>query len=206
MILNHLLWFKHAKCAKQVKVRIKTDKDTFYANVALDAKEAYERHDLRHFHFCIRRLLPSKHKSYPLRSYKGKIAEEPLESRSFVQQHFSELQSALIVHPRNLVASSQARNSIADYEVMSSDDQYELQKHLVHFFAGLNIHKAFGEDMVPPALLKMFPDVFARMFLPCYVSCVEHGIEPVQWSGGCLHDMPKKVHSNCVSMRRGVLL
>ena len=89
---------------------------------------------------------------------------------------------------------------------MSSDDQYELQKHLVHFFAGLNIHKAFGEDMVPPALLKMFPDVFARMFLPCYVSCVEHGIEPVQWSGGCLHDMPKKVHSNCVSMRRGVLL
>ena len=135
MIKVAAVWYKHNLCAKQVKARIKTDKDTFYANVALDAKEAYERHDLRHFHFCIRRLLPSKHKSYPLRSYKGKIAEEPLESRSFVQQHFSELQSALIVHPRNLVASSQARNSIADYEVMSSDDQYELQKHLVYFFA-----------------------------------------------------------------------
>ncbi len=80
------LAFKHH--ARYVKVCVKSDKNAYYDMCAVNMQSAFEASDMCEFHRLCRSILPKGSSNYPLYQYKGLVAQDPKEARTFVMQHF----------------------------------------------------------------------------------------------------------------------
>ena len=91
----------------------------FAGEAIMEAADAFEANDSRAFYFHVRRLLPHKAANHPLRTFKGKVAQDPLEGRKFCQEHFSSLTCAKIVSPASLVSCSHLSHTTAKGSLFS---------------------------------------------------------------------------------------
>ena len=160
------LEYAYVQYIKWVKWSVDRDKKEYYNGIAKEAADAFEANDSRAFYFHVKRLLPHKAANHPLRTFKGKVAQNPLEGRMFCQEHFASLTCAKITSPASLVSCSHLSHTTAKRKsVLTERQKFKLHEHMILKFAELNPHKACGEDIIPNALLKKYPRQFADMFL-----------------------------------------
>ena len=91
-------------------------------------------------------------------------------------------------------------------KVFSEESYSSVHLFLYNYFASRNVHKAFGEDLIPNALVKSNPLVMADLYAPIVLCRLQNCTEPFQWAGGMMHDMPKKPGVVDVEKRSGVIL
>ncbi len=125
-----------------------------------------------------------------------------------MQSHFANLTNAVVVAPEALVSASQAalQSKLPDQDSMEDKCCRDMHDVLSGFFGAVIPFKAFEEACIPPAAYRAAPESFAHVYAPFCVSSYVCSREPVHWSGGLLHDIPKKTTSEAVESLRGVLL
>ena len=194
--------------ARETQQSLSKDKTEHYSKIADDASSAFDNNNARLFYSSIKKLLPCSSHNFPfLLNSSGVATQTPLEARQAVQSHFSNLSRAVTVQAESLVSASQKSHDHKKWcPPLSPDEVDRLFNFLVTYFSKLNPNKAFGEDTIPPAIIRSAPEFFARLMLPAYVCAVRYHLEPIVWAGGNLHDFPKKAFSFAVKTRRGVLL
>ncbi|GFS11541.1 endonuclease-reverse transcriptase [Elysia marginata] len=185
--------------AKEVKVSIKKDKESFTKTLAEKAEKAATAGHIKLFFQTTKTLVGKYTRSeMPVKDAGGKaIFEKDAQAARWIE-HFTSLLNR--PPPTNPPEILEARRDLP----INCDTPSH--REIVDAIKQLNQGKAAGPDLIPPEALKADVDTTATFLCPLFAKVWTSGKYPIDWKEGHLVKIPKKGDLSRYENYRGITL
>ncbi|GFR60484.1 endonuclease-reverse transcriptase [Elysia marginata] len=185
--------------AKEVKVSIKKDKESFTKTLAEKAEKAATAGHIKIVYQTTKTLVGKYTRSeMPVKDAGGKaIFEKDAQAARWIE-HFTSLLNR--PPPTNPPEILEARRDLP----INCDTPSH--REIVDAIKQLNQGKAAGPDLIPPEALKADVDTTATFLCPLFAKVCTSGKYPIDWKEGHLVKIPKKGDLSRCENYRGITL
>ena len=195
--------FEFRCLGREVTRAVRQDDVHFFTTLADEAANVYDHSSTRRFWNVIRRSLP--------KFKQRRMATAPLKQDCFEdawEPYFQDLEVGQSIQPQMLVQQChelQVQRG-ANVAQLKLDDLPTLRELETTFIRQTTPYRSTGFDPVPSGLLRSCAVPLAKTHYDLVLKAFLWQHEPVQFKGGPMTVIPKKLHSTAVNHFRGIML
>ena len=187
--------------ADNVTAALRHDDRQFYAHLLAEGADYAQPSQAKELWRIVRRTLPQQRQK---RSQPKPMTLEVLEDQWV--PHISRLEAGNLTDAAALINHNQQRHDQQRAKPMIARADLPTLTELERAIRATKAGKALGFDPFESEVYKSFAVEIADIHYPLIAKMFAWGHEPLQWKGGIMHMLPKKVGSTNAEHYRGIML
>ena len=198
-----LAWHTFTDYGRQVTVALRADDTAFYNRLLEEGADFLQPAQSKQLWNTVKRSLP-KYRQRRMHLHPGKL--ERLEDEWL--PHLAELEMGVPATPESLLQNFHHRRGPAPLTPLGTEDLFQIPT-LLEVEAALRETQAgrsTGLDPLESAFYRTHAAQLAQLYYPLVVKIFLWQCEPIEWKGGLVHMIPKKMAPTKAEHFRGIAL